>query len=101
MEALKAKEADENINKQVNAKWADLEGKAYKKEDGEVIKSILKKGFLGQALTPEETDNLISKKIQGSILKLGFDEIGQNVMTKERREQLIAIGGIKVKAEKK
>ena len=102
LDIAKAKQVDEDINKKVDAKWAEFEGKAYKKEDAAVIKAILKKGFLGQALTPEETDSLISKKMQGSILKLGFDAIGQSgTMTKERREQLIALGGIKIKAEKK
>jgi len=95
----KAKQADEDVNKKVDVKWAELEGKAYKKEDSSIIKPILKKGFLSQALTPEETDSLISKKIQGSVLKLGFEAVVTKSMSKERHDEIVKYVGIKVKKQ--
>jgi HK97 family phage prohead protease len=95
---IKAKQADEEINKKVDAKWAELEGKSYKKEDATVIKSILKKGFTKESVTAEEQDSLISKKMQGSVLKLGFEEVsGSGEITKERKDELVRFAGIKVK----
>lgn len=96
---IKAKQADEAVDKQVASKWMELEGKSYKKEDADAIKAILKKGLVGQALTPEETDALISKQIKGSVLKLGFETVGTGEMTKERRNALIAMGGLKIKSK--
>ena len=94
---LEDKEADVAIEKKWNEKYAGM----YAEEDADEIKGILKKSTLGVALTPEEADTMIEKKMT-SELPSGTPSITKksDEMDEEKRAKLIKMGGLKIKAKK-
>lgn len=68
--------------------WSTLVGKSFKEEDAEVIRPILKKNILKQALTKEEMETLLKKGIGRSGLKVstdgGVDTSGAMTLEQER-----------------
>lgn len=90
--------ADLNIDKEVEKRWDNMKHE-YNENDAVAIKSILKKSVAGLALTAEETESLVAKKLNSSELKIGGDGIVAvtKSLTEERRQELLKKGGIKTR----
>lgn len=90
---------DLKAEKEVEKRWNTIKNE-YDEEDASVIKAIVKKSVAGAALSAEETETLVTKKLKPSELRLGGEQITTKVMTEERKKQLINLGGIKIKNNK-
>jgi phosphoenolpyruvate-protein kinase (PTS system EI component) len=83
----------------VEKKWSTL-SESYKEEDAKEIKGILLKSEMGEALSKEETESLISKKISASSLLTSTATIIETGITDEnRKNELRKLGGIKPKVK--
>jgi len=92
---LKALKTENDVAK----RWNEVEGE-YDAVDAPAIKAILKKSILGKALSADETQSLMTKKLTPSGLKVGSAHIAEQALTEDRRKQLINLGGIKIKSKK-
>jgi len=85
------------IDKEVEKRWETIK-KDYDENDASTIKAILKKSVSGTA-NADDTEALVTKKLQPSALRISSQEIEAKEMTEERKKHLINIGGIKVKKQ--
>lgn len=96
--ALEKELKELKAEKSVEKSWESLKNE-YDAQDAVVIKSILKKSAMGEALKPEDTEALVTKKLHPSILVLGSGIDVSKTMTEERKQELIKKAGIRVRAK--
>jgi len=90
--------ANLNADKEVEKRWDNMKNE-YDANDAIAIKSILKKSISGIALTPEETEALVVKKLNNDELRIGGEHVSviKKGLTEERRKELLRKGGIKTR----
>jgi len=84
--------------KEVAKRWESIKGE-YDENDADVIKTILQKSVSGVALSAEETEALVTKKLHPSALKVSSTHVVTTIkeMTEDRKNELANIGGIRIK----
>lgn len=96
--SLEKELGDLKVEKEVEKRW-DAVKSEYDENDASAIKVILKKSISGTALSAEETEALVAKKLHPSELKSSSAQVVVKEMTEERKKDLINLGGIKVKKQ--
>jgi len=89
---------DLKADTEVAKRWDNLKNE-YDNNDATLVKSILKKSVTGIALTVDETEQLVTKKLSSSQLRVagGKNETEIKNLDAQRREDLIKKGGIRVR----
>ncbi len=91
---------DLKADTEVAKRWDNLKNE-YDNNDAILVKSILKKSVTGIALTVDETEQLVTKKLSSSQLRVanGNNETAIKNLDAQRREDLIKKGGIRVRVK--
>lgn len=91
---------DLKADTEVAKRWDTLKNE-YDNNDAILVKSILKKSVTGVALTVDETEQLVMKKLGSSQLRVanGNNETEIKNLDAKRREDLIKKGGIRVRTK--
>lgn len=91
---------DLKADTEVAKRWDNLKNE-YDNNDAILVKSILKKSVTGVALTVDETEQLVTKKLGSSQLRVSNsnNETEIKSLDAKRREDLIKKGGIRVRVK--
>lgn len=93
---LESQIAEQKATAEVEKQWSALVGKSYRAEDADTIKPILKKVAMGQPLTLQETESLISKKVGDSGIRVSnVGSGGPTTLSAEQQAALVSQHGIR------